>query len=62
MPPHIGETVLNHVSGHKGGIAGVYNKSVYLNEVRAALTLWADHIRAITEGAERKVVSIRSVP
>jgi integrase len=61
VPPHIVETVLNHVSGHKGGIAEVYNKSIYFNEVRAALTLWADHILAITEGTERKVVSIRSI-
>jgi integrase len=63
VQPHIVETILNHVSGHKRGIAGVYNKSVYLNEVRAALVLWSDHIRAITEGGERKVVPmLRQVP
>ena len=51
--PHIVETALNHVSGHKGGIAGVYNRSLYEGEVRAALILWADHVRAIVDGAER---------
>ena len=29
VPPHIIEAVLNHVSGHKGGVAGIYNRSVY---------------------------------
>jgi integrase len=54
--PHIIEAVLNHQSGHKGGIAGVYNRSSYEREVRAALALWADHIRAIVQGGERRVV------
>src|SRR5262249_9338724 len=42
--PHIVEAVLNHVSGHKGGIAGVYNKAKYTNEMRAALQAYADYI------------------
>ena len=57
IAPHIIEQVLNHQSGHKGGIAGVYNKSSYEREVRAALALWADHIRSLVEGGERKIVN-----
>jgi hypothetical protein len=34
------EAVLNHHSGHRAGIAGVYNRSGYEREVRAALALW----------------------
>ena len=41
IQPHIVEQVLNHQSGHKGGIAGIYNRSSYAREVRAAL-VWAD--------------------
>jgi integrase len=41
--PHIVEQALNHVSGHKGGIAGVYNKAKYTNEMRAALQAYADY-------------------
>jgi hypothetical protein len=52
--PHVIEAVLNHVSGHKAGIAGVYNRSGYEREVRAALALWADHLRSLVEGGERK--------
>jgi hypothetical protein len=33
--------VLNHVSGHKAGVAGVYNRASYAAEKRAALDLWA---------------------
>jgi integrase len=57
VQPHIIEQVLNHQSGHKAGIAGVYNRSPYEREVRAALALWADHIAAITSGGERKVLA-----
>jgi integrase len=46
--PHIIETVLNHRSGHKAGVAGTYNRSAYPEEVREALERWADHVAAIT--------------
>jgi hypothetical protein len=38
---------LNHVSGHKAGVAGVYNRGTYEPEKRAALDLWADHVMAV---------------
>ena len=49
--PHVIEAVLNHVSGHKAGVAGVYNRSSYADEKRAALTLWARHVVGLAEGA-----------
>jgi integrase len=57
--PHVVEAVLNHVSGHKAGVAGVYNRSTYANEAKAALALWADHVRTIVEGGEHKVVTLK---
>jgi integrase len=45
--PHVVEAVLNHVSGHKAGVAGVYNRALYRAEKREALERWADHVRAI---------------
>ena len=48
VQPHVVEAVLNHVSGHKGGVAGIYNRSVYAAEKADALARWDDHIRAIT--------------
>jgi integrase len=63
VAPHVVEQLLNHVSGHKGGVAGIYNRSSYANEVKAALALWADHVHAITERTKPKVISMnRQVP
>jgi len=52
IEPHIIEAVVNHISGHKGGIAGVYNKATYLPEKRAALQRWADHVDFIVTGEQ----------
>jgi integrase len=46
--PHIVEAVLNHQSGHKSGVAGIYNRARYADEMRSALQRWADHVEQIT--------------
>jgi len=48
--PHVVEAVLNHVSGYKAGVAGVYNRATYAPEKRQALDLWAAHIEALLAG------------
>jgi integrase len=50
VQPHIVEAVLNHVSGHKAGVAGVYNRAVYSAEKRQALDQWAAHVEALAAG------------
>jgi integrase len=50
VQPHIVEACLNHLSGHKRGVAGIYNKATYLTEKREALELWANHIAVILAG------------
>jgi integrase len=57
VQPHIIEAVLNHYSGHRAGPAGIYNRSSYDREMKAALALWADHIRTLVEGGARKVLA-----
>ena len=47
IQPHVIEAVLNHISGHKAGVAGVYNKATYLPEKTAALARWAEHLVAV---------------
>lgn len=60
VQPHIIEAVLNHVSGHKGGVAGIYNRSAYTAEKRAALDLWAGHLLLIVAQSEgANVVKIK---
>ena len=39
-PPHIIEACINHVSGAKSGVAGVYNKAEYLEQRRLAFLDW----------------------
>lgn len=48
VQPHVVEAVLNHVSGHKAGVAGTYNRSLYGPEKRAALELWSDYVLSKT--------------
>ena len=61
VPPHVVETVLAHVDGHKAGVAGVYNKALYLDERRRALERWGEHIAAIVSGKapDAQVVPLR---
>ena len=60
VQPHVVEAVLGHVSGHKAGVAGVYNRAAYLAEKTVALLRWAEHIAAIVEGHPAKIVALRS--
>ena len=39
--------ILGHVSGHKGGVAGVYNKALYIDERRRALERWGKQVMAL---------------
>jgi integrase len=45
--PHAIEAVLNHVSGFRSGVSGIYNRSSYEREKRDALDLWAAHLLAV---------------
>jgi hypothetical protein len=38
---------LNHVSGTRAGIAGVYNRAQLLPERKAALERWAAHLAGL---------------
>lgn len=42
------EAVLNHVSGSRSGIAGVYQRHDWKSEKRNALAAWGDHVAKIT--------------
>lgn len=45
------ESVLNHVSGSRAGIVGVYQRHDYAAEKRSALDAWARRLEAIVTGA-----------
>ena len=44
IQPHVVEALVNHVSGVRSGVAGVYNRALYLDERRAALDAWARYL------------------
>jgi len=44
------EAVLNHISGSRGGIAGVYQRHDWANEKRAALDAWSTHVLRCVAG------------
>lgn len=56
------EATLNHISGAKGGVAGIYQKHNWADEKRAALETWARHVAVIVTPAEKtNVVPINGV-
>jgi integrase len=56
--PDVIELVVNHISGHRGGIAGVNNKSELLPERKVALERWAVHVTGLVS-AQPNVVAMR---
>ena len=61
IAPHIIETVLNHSSGFRAGIAGVYQRHPYLEERRKALDTWAEHVTSLAAPREpsRNVIAFK---
>jgi integrase len=55
-PPHVIEAILNHVSGSKAGVAGIYNKAIYMSERKIALQRWADHIENLVAGRDDSII------
>lgn len=47
------EAVLNHISGSRAGIVGIYQRHDWAAEKRAALGAWAHHVLRITDGEAR---------
>jgi integrase len=54
IEPHVVEQILNHQSGHRSGIVGVYNKSKYTRAVENAMAAWDRHLRALIEGRDEQ--------
>lgn len=46
-PIHVTEKLLNHVSGTLNGVAGIYNRHTYLDEMREAINQYDQHLLEI---------------
>ena len=52
IAPHVIEATVNHASGSKAGVAGIYNRAEYLDERRAALNAWAGFLLRVVGKVE----------
>jgi integrase len=59
IAPHIIEAVLNHISGHKAGVAGTYNRAKYAAEKKQALERWAAHVEGLIAGRKSTIVDMK---
>jgi integrase len=50
VSPHVAEAAVNHVSGFRRGISGVYNLAALEGPIRHALMTWEAHVLEIAEG------------
>ena len=51
------EAVLNHVSGSRAGIVGIYQRHEWAAEKRAALDAWAEHVMALADGTPARPIT-----
>jgi integrase len=58
IQPHIIEAILNHISGHRAGVAGIYNRAAYEREKRVALDRWAEHLLAVVDDRASNIVTL----
>ncbi len=47
IAPHVIERLLNHVTGQISGVAAIYNRARYVDEMRDAVTKWEMRLRSI---------------
>lgn len=53
VSPHVVEAMLNHVSGFRAGVAGIYNRHQYDEEKRAAFENWERRLNHLIAGARQ---------
>lgn len=56
------EAVLNHVSGSRSGVAGIYQRHNWVDEKQVALDCWGRAVRQIVEGNAISLVPPAEVP
>ena len=59
-PIHVTEKLLNHISGTVSGVAAVYNRHAYMDEMRAGIGAWEKRLSVIV--AQRKTDSADASP
>jgi len=47
VPPHVTEKLINHITGTIQGVAAIYNRYAYMDEMRAAIALWEEKLQSL---------------
>ncbi len=53
VAPHIADKIMNHQSGTISGVAAVYQRHEFLDERKAALDAWGNHVQSLVDGVDR---------
>ncbi|MBI4273365.1 MAG: site-specific integrase [Rhizobiales bacterium] len=53
VPPHVVERLLNHSSGTISGVAAIYNRHGYMDEMREAIKKWEKKLKTLTASLRR---------
>jgi integrase len=61
IAPHVADKILNHQSGTISGVAAVDQRHEFLEERRAALDLWGEHIGELLRRASREQIDLKIV-
>jgi len=58
IAPHVIELCVNHISGTRGGIAGVYNRAEMMPQREDAMEKWAREVERLLGGKPAQVVQL----
>jgi hypothetical protein len=61
FPPHVVDKVLNHISGTIRGVAAIYYRFEYLEERRAALQTWSQHVTELVAGRPANIGALGAI-
>jgi integrase len=53
------EACLNHISGSRGGIKGIYQRHDWAGEKATAMARWADHVMNVVAGRKSNITPMR---
>lgn len=54
IAPHVIERMLNHKSGTISGVAAIYNRFQYIDEMRGAVNVWERHLHQIVRAKKTR--------
>jgi integrase len=59
IPQEVTERILNHKTGILGGVAGIYNRFGYEDEMADALQKWAEYVQTIVEAEKARLGEVK---